>query len=107
MQIVSNGFSGKKKYNLSPLETICVKSQILFSGENKKHNLVCRLLTISYQKPFIVSVSVLSFRIFTAKFNSWPKTGLTYSISVVNWIFGIFFFIKKSILCFFTLVLNY
>ena len=32
-------------------------------------------LTVSYQKPFIVSVHVLCFQIFTAKLILWPKNG--------------------------------
>ena len=38
--------------------------------------------------PFVISVPVLSFQIFTAKLILWPKMGLTYAISIVNWIFG-------------------
>ena len=40
---------------------------------------------------FVVSVPVLRFQIFTAKLILWPKMGLTYAISIVNLIFGIFF----------------
>ena len=38
---------------------------------NEKRDL---LLTISYQKPF-VSIPLLCFQIFTAKFILWPKMG--------------------------------
>ena len=45
-------------------------------------------LIISYlhQKPFVVSVPLLSSQMFTAKL-----IGLAYAISVVNWIFGMFY----------------
>ena len=33
-------------------------------------------LTISYQKPFVVSIPVLCFQIFIAKLILWPKTSL-------------------------------
>ena len=47
-------------------------------------------LTRSYQKPFIVSVPVLCFQIFTAKLISWQKLGLTNAISIVLFFFLIF-----------------
>ena len=40
-------------------------------------------LTISNQKPFVSSVSVVCSQIFTVKLNLWPKIGLTYAISIV------------------------
>ena len=44
MQIVSKtGFD--ISYKLSPLETVCMKCQIMFSGENKNIP-ICRLLKI-------------------------------------------------------------
>ena len=48
------------------------------------------LLTISYQKPFVFSVSVFCSHIFTVKLNLQPKIGLTYAISIVKWFFGVF-----------------
>ena len=47
-------------------------------------------LTISYQKPFVFSVSVFCSQICTLKLNLSPKIGLTYAISIVKWFFGIF-----------------
>ena len=44
-------------------------------------------MTISYQKPLLVSVPVLSFQIFTTKLILWPKIGRAYDVSIVNWIF--------------------
>ena len=41
-------------------------------------------LTISYQKPFVFSVSMFCSQIFTLKLNLWPKIGLTYAISIVK-----------------------
>ena len=38
--------------------------------------------TVSYQKPFVFSVSVFCSQIFTLKLNLWPKIGLTYAISI-------------------------
>ena len=44
--------------NLSPMETICMKCQVLFSGKNQKNISVCRQLTFSS----LLSVNVgLSF----------------------------------------------
>ena len=47
-------------------------------------------LTISYQKPFVFSVSVFCSQIFTLQLNLWPKIGLTYAFSIVKLFFGIF-----------------
>ena len=55
-------------------------------------------LTISYQKPFVVSVPALCFQILI-----WPKMGLTYAISIVKWIFGFFFFFIIIIIIYFLL----
>ena len=49
-------------------------------------------LTISYQKPFVFSVSVFCSQICTLKFNLQWKIGLIYAISIVKWFFGFFFF---------------
>ena len=57
-------------------------------------------LTISYQKPFVFSVSLFCFQIFTIKFNLWPKVGLTYAISIVKWFF-FNFCLRKYFLLFF------
>ena len=46
-------------------------------------------LTISYQKPFVFSVSVFCCQIFTLKLNLRPKVGLTHAFSIVKWFFGI------------------
>ena len=43
-------------------------------------------VSISYQKPFVISVPVLCFQIIIAKLILWPKVGLTCAISIVNWI---------------------
>ena len=48
-------------------------------------------MTISYQKPFVFSVSVFYFQICTQKLNLWPKIGLTYAIFIVKWFFGFFY----------------
>ena len=47
-------------------------------------------LCISYQKPFVFSVSVFSSQICNLKLNLRPKIGLTYANSIVKWFFGIF-----------------
>ena len=41
-------------------------------------------LTISYQRPFVLSVPVFCSQIFTLKLNLRPKIGLTYAISIVK-----------------------
>ena len=62
-------------------------------------------LTISYQEPFVFTVSLLCFQIFTVKLILRPKMGLTHAISIVNWIFGIL--LLENIFCFFLWILNY
>ena len=62
-------------------------------------------LTISYQKPFVFSVSVFCSQICTLKLNLSPKIGLTYAISIVKWFFGIFVIV--NIFYFSLLNLNY
>ena len=57
-------------------------------------------LTISYQKPFVFSVSVFCFQICTLKLNLLPKIGLAYSSSVVKWFF-LNFLLRKYFLLFF------
>ena len=57
-------------------------------------------LTISYQKPFLYSVSVLWSQIFTLKLNLQPKVGLTYAISIVKWLVWNFK-LRKHFLVFF------
>ena len=47
-------------------------------------------LTISYQKPFVFSVSVFCSQICTLKLYLWPKISLTYTVSIVKWFFWIF-----------------
>ena len=44
-------------------------------------------LAISYQKPFVFSVSVFCSQICTLKLNLVPKIGLTYASSIVKWFF--------------------
>ena len=56
-------------------------------------------LTISYQKPFVFSVSVFWSQIFTLKLNLQPNIGLTYAISIVKRFFGKYFW--KYFLLFF------
>ena len=41
-------------------------------------------LTISYQKPFVLYVSVFYSQIFTQKLKLQLKVGLTYAISIVK-----------------------
>ena len=43
--------------------------------------------TMSYQKPFVFSVSMFCSQMFTLKLNLRPKSGLTYAISIVKWFF--------------------
>ena len=62
-------------------------------------------LTISYQKPFVFSVSVFCSQIFTLKLNLRWKIGLTYAISIVKWFFEIF--VRENIFYFSLLNLNY
>ena len=50
--------------------------------------------SISYQKPFVFSVSVFCSQIFTVKLNLWQEIGLTYAISIVKWFLG---FLSKKI----------
>ena len=65
---------------------------------------------ISCQDPFVVSVPVLCFQIFTVKLIVWPKTGLNYAISIVNLIFGkyvlLFFTDLKSVLMFYSNIMK-
>ena len=45
-------------------------------------------LTISYQEPFVFTVSLLCFQMFTVKLILWPKMCLTHTISKLDfWIF--------------------
>ena len=62
-------------------------------------------LTISYQKPFVFSVSVFCSQIYTLKLNLSPKVGLTYAISIVKWFFEMF--VLVNIFYLFLLNLNY
>ena len=62
-------------------------------------------MIISYQKPFVFSVSVYCSQIFIIKLNLRPKIGLTYVISIVKWFFG--FFVSENIFHFSLLDLNY
>ena len=50
--------------------------------------------TISYQKPFVFSISVFCSQIFTLKLNLRLKVGLTYAISTVK---GFLEFLSKKI----------
>ena len=61
-------------------------------------------MTISYKKPFLISVPVLCFQT-TAKLILWPEMGLTYAISIVNLSFGDF--LLKNIFWFSSQILNY
>ena len=47
-------------------------------------------LTIPYQEPFVFSVSVLCYQIFTLKLKLQPNICLTYAISIVKWFLGLF-----------------
>ena len=62
-------------------------------------------LTISYQKPFVLYVSVFCSQIFTQKLKLRPKVGLTYAISIVKWLFWIF--VQENIFYFSLLSLTY
>ena len=62
-------------------------------------------LTVSYQKPFVLSVSVFCSQIFTLKLNLRSKICLTYAISIVKWFFFNICLRKYSLL--FLLNLNY
>ena len=62
-------------------------------------------LTISYQKPVVFSVSVFCSQIFKVKFNSRPKISLTYAVSIVKRIFGVYVYV--NIFYFSLLNLNY
>ena len=53
-------------------------------------------LIISYQKSFVISVSLFCSQILTLKFNLWPKVGLNYATSIVKWFF--FNFLSKKII---------
>ena len=57
-------------------------------------------LTISYQRPFVLSVPVFCSQIFTLKLNLRPKIGLTYAISIVKWVFFNFCLRKYFLLLF-------
>ena len=56
-------------------------------------------MTISYQKPFVFSVSVFCSQICTLKLNLRPNIGLTYAISIESDFLE--FFIKKIVFNFF------
>ena len=60
-------------------------------------------LTIAYQKPFVVSIPVLSFQIFTAKLILWTNISLTYDLCKLD------FFLNKQkhIFSFSSLIVNY
>ena len=61
---------------LSPMETICMKCQILFSGENKKKISICRLLKMPRERLSILGKDSLDemgkyfFFLFSRKFGS-------------------------------------
>ena len=52
-------------------------------------------MAISYQKPFVISVSAFCFQIFTLTLNLRPKIGLTNANSTVKRFF--FYFLSKKI----------
>ena len=56
------------------------------------------LLTISYKKPFVFSVPVLCFQIFTTKLILGLKMGLTYATSIITEFLESFLF--TNIFCF-------
>ena len=77
--------------------------QHMFSWRNKKHINIFQLKkrfilnenilfwsTISYQKPFVFSVSVFCSQIFSLKLNLWPKSCPTYALPIIKWFFEIF-----------------
>ena len=62
--------------------------RFLFGSLFQIEKLICDWqFLIWYQKPFVISVPVLCFWIFTTKLILWPKIGLTYAVCSVNWIF--------------------
>ena len=63
-------------------------------------------LTISYQKPFVFSVSLFCSQISTLKLNLRPKLGLTYAISIVKWFF-LNFLLRRYFFTFLCCFLNY
>ena len=62
------------------------------------HENILFWMTISYQKPFVFSVSVFCSQICTLKLNLGPKNDLAYAISIVNWLLE--FFIKTTVFMF-------
>ena len=58
--------------------------KMFFAWRNILNENILFWLTISYQKPFVFSVSVFCSQIFTLQLNLWPKIGLTYAFSIVK-----------------------
>ena len=90
--------SGKQFTPWSDAAICCVWSTVLSTSLRKTffawhfilNGNILFWLTISYQKPFVFSVSVFCSQIFTLKLNLRPNIGLTYAISIVKWFFRIF-----------------
>ena len=57
-----------------------------------------------YQELFVFFISLLSFQALVVKLIIWLKKGLTFAVSVVNWIFGVKKILESSF--FFLLFLN-
>ena len=75
-----------------PMTTVLSTSlgKTLFAWRFNSNENILFWLTLSYQKPFVLYVSVFYSQIFTQKLKLRPKVGLAYAISLVKWFFLIF-----------------
>ena len=67
-------------------KNVCLLLLFFFAWHFILNEIFCSDLTISYQKPFVFSVSMFCSQIFTLKLNLRPKIGLTYAISIVKFV---------------------
>ena len=103
LEICSNNFNIKMTYC-----RFDISRKTFFAWRFNLNENILFWLTISYQKPFVFSVSVFCFQICTLKLNLLPKIGLTYAISIVKWFFWnfclskyfLFFFAEFELLMF-------
>ena len=93
-------------HSISPLAVLLTSfGKMTFAWRFILNYNILLLLTRSYQKPIVGSVSVLCSQNFTMTLNLQPTTGLTYAISIANWIFRIS--LLENIFCLSLLILHY
>ena len=89
----------RSKYWLTAYCPFYITWKEVFAWHFILHESILFWRTISYQKPFVFSVSVFCSQKCTLKFNLLPK--ITYAISIVKWFF-FYFCLRKYFLLFLT-----